>query len=146
MTELPKPNEKLGRSMIDAVINSGTTITIDEDVLRSVATSMVEHAEKYEALAAKKDEGITNTENKGKEGTRSGDVAPIHKPGVTSLNGVYTKVSKQLITFANTLRTDAAALVWIADQNAANENARVKDIEQVDTSTAPNGTTTTQTA
>lgn len=141
MTELPKPNEKLGRSMIDAVINSGTTITIDEDVLRSVATSMVEHAEKYEALAAKKDEGITNTENKGKEGTRSGDVAPIHKPGVTSLNGVYTKVSKQLITFANTLRTDAAALVWIADQNAANENARVKDIEQVDGDTAPSDAT-----
>lgn len=119
MSDPIAPDPKAGQALKDSL--GGESIDIDSDQLRELSVQLNGFADTFTALAAHVSTIGDTAESEAAAFTRDHAPAPIYKDVVESLRATGSGYSTQLTKLADQLRSDAAAMVWIADQTETNE-------------------------
>lgn len=113
------PDPQAGQALKDSL--GGEEIDIDPDQLRDLSVQLNGFADTFTALATHVSTIGDTAETEASSFTRDHGPAPIYEEVVASLRTTGTGYSEQLTKLAHQLRSDAAAMVWIADQTETNE-------------------------
>lgn len=124
------PDPKAGKELLSSL--GGESIEIDTDELRSLSTTLGGYADTFEALAKHTDTIGETVKSEAAAFTRDNSPAPIYADTVSGLEHTGDKYKQELTKLAEQLRSDAAALIWIADQSETGESENAAAISGID--------------
>lgn len=130
MSDPIAPNPEAGKELLSSL--GGEIIDIDTDELRELAASLLGYAETFAALAQTTDAIGDTAKSEAAAFTRDHAPAPIYNDVVEGLAHTGDKYRTELTKLADQLRSDAAALAWIAEQTEIQESDSAASIDSID--------------
>ncbi|MGF2946536.1 hypothetical protein [Mycobacterium sp. Lab-001] len=114
----PKPNADAGKKLQSQL----GVIDVDSEVLRAAARELQQHAESLRPNARAAITLSATAEREASAFTETHDPAPIYLGAVSGVERVGGKFSEQINKLITQLNSDAAALMWIAENHDTTED------------------------
>lgn len=131
-TPTPISPAKLGKSMMARARADKREIKIDTEALADAAAALTKRADELEAWVNATPGLVTKVTDQARiQGAP--DPAPLPAEGTTAIGDGLTALTERVRPLIATLRADAGALKWIAQQNEESEAANAAKVTAIDT-------------